>query len=126
MKTIVSEKAPKSVGPYSQAVRTGNLIYCSGQIPLDPETGKISGSNIEEQAQRVIDNIRLLLGGAGLGLNNIVKTTVFLTDMGNFQGMNRVYAAAFGEHKPARSTIAVKQLPLDALVEIECIVEASA
>lgn len=126
MKTIVSEKAPKAVGPYSQAVRTGNLIYCSGQIPLDPETGKIVGSNIEEQAQRVIDNIKLLLGGAGLGLNNIVKTTVFLTDLGNFQGMNKIYSAAFGDHKPARSTIGVKQLPMDALVEIECIVEASA
>lgn len=123
MKTITSEKAPKAVGPYSQAVRTGNLLFCSGQIPIDPSTGKITGSNIAEQAERVIANIRGLLSGVGLDLNAVVKTTVFLTDMANFQEMNRVYSAAFGDHRPARSTIAVKQLPADALVEIECIVE---
>lgn len=126
MLTITSEKAPKAVGPYSQAVRSGNLIFCSGQIPLDPATGKIAGSNIEEQTERVIENLKNLLSGAGLGLNHIVKTTVFLSAMENFQGMNRIYSSAFGDHKPARSTIAVKQLPMEALVEIECIVEISA
>lgn len=123
MKTIISEKAPKAVGPYSQAMKTGNLIFCSGQIPLDPATGKITGSNVTEQAQRVIDNIKLLLSAEGLTLKNVVKSTVFLTTMDNFAGMNQVYSAEFGDHKPARSTIAVKQLPLDALVEIECVVE---
>ncbi len=126
MKTVVSDKAPKAVGPYSQAVRTGNIIFCSGQIPLDPATGKITGATVEEQAQRVIDNIKLLLSAEGLGLKNVVKSTVFLTTMENFAGMNKIYSAEFGDHKPARSTVAVKQLPMDALVEIECVVEASA
>jgi 2-iminobutanoate/2-iminopropanoate deaminase len=121
MKTINIDKAPAAIGPYSHAVKAGNFYFCSGQTPLDPETMKLVGSDISEQTQRVLENIKLVLHGLGLTLNNVVKTTVFLKTMEDFAGMNAVYAEAFGTHKPARSTIAVKQNPLDALVEIECI-----
>ena len=115
--------APKAIGPYSQAIQTGNLIFCSGQTPLDPETMKLVGTTIGEQTERVLKNLSIVLEGLGLSLQNIVKTTVFLKSMDDFQGMNGVYAKMFGEHRPARSTIAIRQNPLDALVEIECIAE---
>ena len=121
MKTINVDEAPAAIGPYSHAVQAGGFYFCSGQTPLDPVTMKLVGENIEEQTQRVFKNIQIVLEGLGLTLKDVVKTTVFLKSMDDFAGMNGVYAAAFGDHKPARSTIAVKQNPMDALVEIECI-----
>jgi 2-iminobutanoate/2-iminopropanoate deaminase len=123
MKTINIADAPKAIGPYCHAMQVGNLVFCSGQTPLDPETMKLFGTGIEEQTRRVLDNIAIVLKGLGLSLENIVKTTVYLKNMEDFQGMNKVYAEMLAEHKPSRTTIAVKQLPLDALVEIECIAE---
>lgn len=123
MKAIFNELAPKAIGPYSQAIRTGSLLYCSGQTPVDPETMKIEVDTIEGQTKRVIENLKLVLQEAGLDLNHVVKTNVFLSDMALFTRMNLVYAECFGNHKPARSTMAVKGLPMNALVEIECIAE---
>ena len=115
--------APGAIGPYCHAVQTGNLVFCSGQTPLDPETMEIVGADIGEQTLQALKNIEIVLMGMGLSLQNVAKTTVFLKDMGDFQGMNAVYARMFGTHRPARTTIAVRQNPLDALVEIECIAE---
>lgn len=123
MKVYFSNDAPKAIGPYSQAIQTGNLLYCSGQTPVEPESMKIEVMDIEGQTQRVIKNLETVLQEAGLTLNHVVKTNVFLTDMENFGKMNAVYAACFGQHHPARSTVAVKGLPYNALVEIECIAE---
>ena len=117
------EGAPEAIGPYCHAIKTGNLVFCSGQTPLDPETMNLVGTTIEEQTEIVLKNLTIVLNGLGLSLQNVVKTTVFLKDMDDFQGMNGVYAKLFGEHRPARSTIAIRQNPLDALVEIECIAE---
>ncbi|HPF45415.1 MAG: Rid family detoxifying hydrolase [Alphaproteobacteria bacterium] len=116
--------APDAIGPYCHAVRTGNLVYCSGQTPLDPKTMKLSGTTIEEQTARVFENLKIVLAGCGLTLENIVKTNVYLRDMDDFSGMNGIYAEKMGDHRPARTTIAVKKNPLDAMVEIECIAEA--
>jgi 2-iminobutanoate/2-iminopropanoate deaminase len=123
MKAITNESAPKAIGPYSQAIRTGNLLYCSGQTPLVPETMKIEAATIEGQTKQVIENLKLVLQKSGLELDNVVKTNVFLSDMELFSKMNTVYADCFGDHRPARSTVAVKGLPYNALVEIECIAE---
>ena len=123
METINVQGAPAAIGPYCQAVKTGNLLFCSGQIPLDPDTMILTGTTIEEQTKRVLENISIVLEGTGLSLKNIVKTTVYLLNMNDFQGMNRIYEAMFDGHKPSRTTISIKQLPLDALVEIECIAE---
>jgi 2-iminobutanoate/2-iminopropanoate deaminase len=120
MKVYFSNNAPKAIGPYSQAVQTGNLLYCSGQTPIEPESMKIEIASIEGQTKRAIKNLEAILQEAGLTLKNVVKTNVFLTDMENFSKMN---AMCFGEHRPARTTIAVKGLPYNALVEIECIAE---
>jgi len=121
METSTSPDAPSAIGPYSQAMRAGNLVFCSGQIPLDPTSMAITGDDVTAQTQLVISNIRAVLAAAGGGLDNIIKTTVFLKDMNDFAAMNAVYTEAFGDHKPARSTIQVARLPKDALVEIECI-----
>lgn len=115
--------APAAIGPYCHAITTGNLVFCSGQTPLDPETMQIVGSDIGEQTERVMDNIEIVLSGLGLTLQSVVKCTVFLKDMNDFKGMNAVYARRFGGHTPARSAIAVRQNPMDAMVEIECIAE---
>lgn len=123
MKAINIQGAPDAIGPYCHAMKVGNLLFCSGQTPLDPETMELVGTTIEEQTKRVLDNIAIVLVGLDLTLKNIVKTTVFLKDMDDFKGMNKVYEEMFQEHKPSRSTIAIKQNPLDALVEIECIAE---
>ena len=123
MKALFIEDAPAAIGPYCHAVKTGNLVFCSGQTPLDPETMNIVGTTIEDQTRRVLKNISIVLNGMDLGLKDIVKTTVFLKSMDDFKGMNGVYAEMFDGHTPARSAIAVKQNPLDAMVEIECIVE---
>ncbi len=115
--------APQAIGPYCHAIKTGNLVFCSGQTPLDPGTMELVGMDIERQTEQALKNLALVLEGMGLSLKNVVKTTVFLKDMDDFQGMNEVYARMFGEHRPARTTISVRQNPLDALVEIECIAE---
>ncbi len=123
MEKLYIEGAPAAIGPYCHAVKTGNLLFCSGQTPLDPATMEITGSTIEDQTRQVLINIRTVLKGLGLSLKDIVKTTVFLKSMDDFKGMNGVYAEMFDGHTPARSAIAVKQNPLDAMVEIECIAE---
>lgn len=123
MEKFIFEKAPPAIGPYSHAVKTGNLIFCSGQAALDPATHKLKGTDIATQTTQTLTNLNTVLGGFGLSLQNIVKTTVFLKNMEDFAGMNAVYSEMMNGHKPARSTVAVKQNPLDALVEIECIAE---
>jgi 2-iminobutanoate/2-iminopropanoate deaminase len=112
---------PTAVGPYSQAVESGDFLFCSGQIPIDPATGKIEATDVEGQTRQVLANITALLTSQNLTLSHVVKATVFLTDMADFPKVNPLYAAAFGDHKPARSTVQVAALPLGALIEIEVI-----
>lgn len=119
---VQTDKAPAAIGPYSQAVVLGNLIFTSGQIPLNPETGLLEGDNIEEQTERVCKNLEAVLNAAGVSLKNAVKTVCFLSDMADFAKFNEVYAKYFTE-KPARSCVAVKELPKGALVEVEVIAE---
>jgi len=121
MKPIISDKAPAAIGPYCHAVIHNDTVYCSGQIPLDPATMEMKGSNIEEQTQQVMDNLKIVLSECGSGLDRILKATIFLSTMDDFMGMNKVYEAALEGHKPARSAFEVGRLPKDALVEIECI-----
>ncbi len=123
MQIITSPNAPAAIGPYSQAIRTGNLLFCSGQIPINPTSGKIEATDVEGQARQVLKNIEALLSSAGLGVHNVVKATMFLQDMADFPKVNPIYEAGFDGHKPARSTIQVAKLPLGALVEIEVIAE---
>jgi len=124
MEIITSEAAPTAVGPYSHAVRVGHLIFCSGQIPIDPATKEIVPGGIHEQTAQVMKNIQAVLAAANLTLANVAKATVFLTDLKDFPVVNGIYASAFGDHKPARSTIQVAALPLGARVEIEVTAEA--
>ncbi len=121
MKIVKTDKAPAAVGPYSQAVIAGNLVFCAGQIPLDPATGNIVPGGIEEQTCRVCENIKGVLGGAGTTLNKVVKASVFLKDMNDFAGMNKIYSEYFTSDFPARSTLQVARIPKDCLVEIEVI-----
>lgn len=121
MRRVEAPGAPKAVGPYSHAMVVGDLIFCSGQIPLDPATGELVPGDIAAQTGRIIDNMVAVLTASGSALDQVVKTTVFLTDMGDFAAMNEVYAARFGDHRPARSTIAVAGLPKGARIEIECV-----
>ena len=123
MQILSTDHAPAAVGPYSQAVRTGNLLFCAGMLPLVPSVMKIEATEIEGQTRQVLTNIQAVLNAAGLTLANVVKSTVFLKDLGDFAKMNALYAEAFGSHKPPRSTVQVAKLPLDALVEIEVIAE---
>jgi 2-iminobutanoate/2-iminopropanoate deaminase len=123
MESINVKEAPDAIGPYCHAMKSGNLVFCSGQTPLNPKTMQLVGTTIEEQTKRVLNNLSVVLFKVGLSLKNIVKTTVYLKDMDDFKGMNKVYEEMFDGHKPSRTTIAVKQNPLDALVEIECIAE---
>ena len=118
---ISTEAAPGAIGPYSQAIKTGNMIFCSGQIPIDPATGEFVSSNIAEQTEQVLKNLAEVLKAAGSDLNGVVKTTVFLADMGDFAAMNEVYGKYFDENKPARATVQAARLPRDARVEIDCI-----
>ncbi len=124
MKLINAPKAPPAGGPYSHAVRAHGLVFCSGQVPLCPQQNKIIANDIESQTAQVFENIRAVLDKAGLKLKDVVKTTVYLSDMENFARMNDIYEAEFKGHKPARSTVQVARLPLDALIEIECIAAA--
>lgn len=122
MKQVIStDKAPGAIGPYSQAIKTGNMVFCSGQIPLDPATGEFVSDDVSEQTEQVFKNLIAVLKAAGAGLNDVVKTTVFLADMGEFAAMNEVYGRHFTDNKPARATVQAARLPRDARVEIECI-----
>lgn len=119
------DHVPAAVGPYSQAVKHGDFLFCSGQIPIDPAAGKIVAQDVEGQAQQVMKNIQALLASQGLGMANVVKATVFLQSMADFPKLNPIYEAAFNGHKPARSTVQVAGLPLGALVEVEVIAALS-
>jgi 2-iminobutanoate/2-iminopropanoate deaminase len=122
MKKIISTtEAPAAIGPYSQAVRVGSMIFCAGQIPLDPKSGQIVSEDIAEQTRRVLDNVTAILRAEQLTIADVVKTTVFLADFGDFQKMNEVYATYFKDQPPARSTVGVSTLPKNARVEIEVI-----
>ena len=122
MKEIIStSNAPAAIGPYSQAVKAGNLLFISGQIPLDPATGEVVEGDITVQTRRVLDNVKAILTEAGADFSNVVKTTVFLRDMNDFVPMNRVYAEYYSENCPARSAVQVGRLPKDVSVEIETI-----
>lgn len=122
MQEIIStENAPGAIGPYSQAVKAGNMIFVSGQIPINPKTGEFVSGDIHEQTSQVLRNLSAILDAAGSSLNHVVKTTVFLTDMNDFSAMNAVYSEFFIDNKPARATVEAARLPRDARVEIECI-----
>lgn len=122
MKKIISTKnAPAAIGPYSQAVQVGNMLFASGQLGLDPATGQFPEGAVKEQTEQAFKNVKAILAEAGLTMDNVVKTTVFLADMGDFAAMNEVYAAQFEGTFPARSAVAVKTLPKNALVEVEVI-----
>jgi 2-iminobutanoate/2-iminopropanoate deaminase len=122
MKKIIStNEAPAAIGPYSQAVRSGNFLFCSGQIPLDPKSGQIVSGDVAAQTRRVLDNIVAVLRAEKLTFDNVVKTTIFLTDLGDFQTVNEIYASYFKQDPPARSTVQVSALPKGANVEIEII-----
>lgn len=118
---IATENAPGAIGPYSQAVKAGNMVFCSGQIPIDPATGEFVSEDAAEQTEQVLKNLSAVLEAAGTSLNNVVKTTVFLADMNDFAAMNEVYAKYFSENKPARATVQAARLPRDCRVEIECV-----
>ncbi len=120
-KIIATEAAPKAVGPYSQAVQTGNLLFISGQLALNPQTGEMVGSDVAAQTKQIFENIQGILTAAGATLSDVVKTTVFLQDMGQFAQMNEEYKHFFADNPPARSTVEVAKLPKNALVEIESI-----
>ena len=120
-KVISTSKAPAAIGPYSQAIQVSNLVYTSGQIPIDPATGAFVEGGIKEQTRQSLSNVQAVLREAGLSMSNVVKTTVFMADMADFAAMNEVYAEFFAEPYPARSAVAVKTLPKGALVEIEVV-----
>ncbi len=118
---IQTDDAPAAIGPYSQAIVTGDFVFCSGQIPLDPSTGEMERGSIADQTDLVLRNMRAVLEAAGSGMDRVVKTTVFLADMGDFQEMNEVYAKHFGDHRPARAAVQAAALPKASGVEIECV-----
>lgn len=124
MKAIHTDKAPKAIGPYSQAIEAGGLVFVSGQLPVNPTTGEFAEGGIKDQTRQSLTNAQQVLQAAGTDLSRVVKTTVFLSDMDNFGAMNEVYAEFFSQPFPARSAFAVRTLPKGALVEIECIAEA--
>lgn len=125
MKEIVAtENAPGAIGPYSQAIKAGGMIYCSGQIPIDPATGNFVSDVVGEQTEQVLKNLAEVLRAAGSSLDNVVKTTVYLADMNDFAEMNEVYGRFFSDNKPARATVQAARLPRDARVEIDCIATA--
>jgi 2-iminobutanoate/2-iminopropanoate deaminase len=125
MQNINTKNAPQAIGPYSQAIAVDGLVYTSGQIAITPDGVMLQGS-VEEQTHQVLKNLSAVLGEAGSSLQDVIKTTIFLSDMSDFDRVNEVYTIYFKEHKPARSTVAVKSLPKNALVEIECIARCKA
>jgi 2-iminobutanoate/2-iminopropanoate deaminase len=120
---VATDKSPAAIGPYSQAVKFGNVVYTSGQIPLDPESGTLVEGDITVQAEQVLRNLSALLEASGSSIDKVIKATCFLTNLDDFQAFNEIYARYFGESQPARSTIQVSRLPAGAIVEIECIAE---
>jgi len=120
-KVIQTEKAPKAIGPYSQAIQAGNFLFLSGQIPLDPKTGELVKGDIRQQTKQVLENIKGVMESQKLGMENVVKVTIFLKDIGNFNQVNEIYATYFPSSPPARSTVEVAKLPRDADIEIEAI-----
>lgn len=125
LKFIETDQAPGAIGPYSQAVTVDGWVFCSGQIPIDPGTGELIEGDIAAQTNQVLENLTAVLAAAGASLANVVKTTVFLEDMGDFPEMNEVYAKHFGDHRPARAAVAVRTLPKNVSVEIEAIARLS-
>ncbi len=123
IRSIATKEAPQAIGPYSQAVVAGGFLFASGQIALDPVTGKVVEGDVRVQTERVLQNMAAVLEAGGTSFRRVVKTTVFLASMDDFAAMNEVYAHAFGEHKPARSTVAAKTLPRNVLVEIDVIAQ---
>lgn len=121
MDFVATDAAPKAIGPYSQAVKANGLVYTSGQVALDPASGNLVTDSFDAQVRRVFDNLHAVLTEAGSDFSRVLKATVFLTDMANFQALNAIYAERFGDHKPARTTVAVSQLPKGAAVEIDLI-----
>jgi 2-iminobutanoate/2-iminopropanoate deaminase len=122
MSEVVStDDAPGAIGPYSQAIKVNGMVFCSGQIPIDPGTGQFVSEDVSAQTEQVLKNLEAVLRAAGSGLGSVVKTTVFLADMNDFGAMNEVYGKFFSENKPARATVQAARLPRDAKVEIECI-----
>jgi 2-iminobutanoate/2-iminopropanoate deaminase len=121
---VLSQSAPKPIGPYSQAIRSGGFLFCSGQIALDPQTGAMSAPDVEGQTRRVMENVKAVLAAAGLDFDSIVKTTIFLKSMNDFPKVNEIYGGYFTGTPPARSTVEVSRLPKDALVEVEVIAAA--
>jgi 2-iminobutanoate/2-iminopropanoate deaminase len=121
LKLHATDAAPRAIGPYSQSVEVNGMLYTSGQIALDPATGEMVGGGLEAEAHRVFANLAAVLASAGCSFADVVKTTVFLSDMGDFAALNRVYAEAFGDHKPARSTVQAAALPRGAKVEIDLV-----
>ncbi len=121
LEPVYTPAAPAAIGPYSQAIVAGNLVFTAGQVALDPKTGQLVGSDVAAQTARVMENVQAVLEAAGASLQSVVKTTVYLADMGDFSAMNEVYGRYFGDHKPARSTVQAARLPKDAKVEIDTI-----
>ncbi len=121
MELINTDQAPQAIGPYSQATKVNGLVFCSGQLGLNPATGKMVGDDVKSQTRQVLENLAAVLKAAGSSLQQVAKTTVFVADMNDFPTVNQIYAEAFDAHKPARATVQVARLPLDARVEIECI-----
>jgi 2-iminobutanoate/2-iminopropanoate deaminase len=122
---IQTAEAPQAIGPYSQAIKTGGFVYASGQIPIDPKTGQFVPGGIAEQTEQVLRNLSAVLEAAGSGLDRVIKTTVYLTDMQEFGAMNEVYGKFFGSEPPARATVQAAALPINAKVEIDCIAAAA-
>jgi len=120
-KVIHTDEAPQAIGPYSQAIQAGNFLFLSGQIPLDPKTGELARGDIRQQTQQVLENIKGILESQGLGMEDVVKVTIFLNDIANFNQVNEVYATYFPSSPPARSTVKVTKLPRNASIEIEAI-----
>jgi 2-iminobutanoate/2-iminopropanoate deaminase len=121
LETVHTDRAPKAIGPYSQAIIVDGWVYCSGQIPLDPAKGEVVAGDVSVQTERALKNITAVLEAAGAKLDRVVKTTVFLSNMADFAAMNEVYARHFGDHRPARSTVAAAGLPRGVAVEIDCV-----
>ncbi len=120
---VATKDAPQAIGPYSQAIKSNGFLFSSGQIAIDPATGQVIGGDVTAQTERVMKNLAAILKAANLGLNRVVKTTVYLKSMGDFATMNEIYGRHFGEHRPARSTVEVARLPKDVLVEIDVVAE---
>jgi len=121
MDIIATDQAPKAIGPYSQAIRVGNVLYTSGQIALDPATGNLAEGDFAAQAKRVFENLKAVLAAGGTSFSKVIKATVYVTDLANFVTLNEIYASYFGDTKPARTTVGVAQLPKGGLVEIDLI-----